>query len=369
MSAEDAKSTPPDDDEPAPDVFPDAMLAVLTQRMAETKQSEEDEQVERMMKTAANWRTGRCAQRAVVVLDEWIRRLHCQNGVLACGTYSGEVQTFDIESGDMLDSWIADLELDEDDEEIDQEITAICLSEDARYVLSGDAAGSVLLRQRGEDDPRLSVSHGAAISGVLWDGESRAYSTGLDGRFTCHDIDGSKVAMLQTKESILCMSACDNYCALGLSDGTVILTTLSPMRELFRFTTEGGPASAVNLISPSSLMTGSADGTVRLWRLDEPEGSERRCTTFEGHRGPVVCIYGDGDKVVSGARDGTVRVWDAATAKVRFELRGFTAYLGSLQVADSWMLADGTNNAVLKIDFSEEALLAQEAEEEDGESY
>lgn len=165
---------------------------------------------------------------------------------------------------------------------------------------------------------------------------------------------------MQTKEPILSMSTCDNYCALGLSDGTVVLTTLSPMRELFRFETQGGPASAVSLINPSSLLTGSADGTVCLWRLEEPAESERRCTTFTGHRGPVVCLYGDADKVVSGARDGTVRVWEVASSKVRFELRGFTAYLGSLQVADSWMLADGTNNAVLKIDFSEEAVLAQE---------
>ena len=77
-----------------------------------------------------------------------------------------------------------------------------------------------------------------------------------------------------------------------------------------------------------------------------------------------MCLYGDGDKVVSGARDGTVRVWEVATSKVRFELRGFTAYLGSLQMGPTWLLADGTNNAVLMLDFTDEAIHEQEEAEE-----
>lgn len=156
------------------------------------------------------------------------------------------------------------------------------------------------------------------------------------------------------------------------------MVTLSPMRELFTFTAHADATTAVSLISPSQLLTGGADGTVRadyffllsgrrrqhvlscpltrpwrvrdvqvcLWRLDEEGDSERRCTTFEGHRAPVVCLYGDGDKVVSGARDGTVRCWDVAKASLRFMLQGYTAFLGSLQVGPTWFVADGTNNAV-----------------------
>ena len=119
----------------------------------------------------------------------------------------------------------------------------------------------------------------------------------------------------------------------------------------------------MHLLSGSQLISGCADGTVCLWRLDE-EG-DRRCTTFEGHSGPVVCLQGDVEKVVSGARDGTVRVWEAETGKVRFVLQGFTAYLGSLQVGPTWLLADGTNNAILMLDFTEEGIRAQEEEDEE----
>ena len=86
---------------------------------------------------------------------------------------------------------------------------------------------------------------------------------------------------------------------------------------------------------------------------------------FDGHRGPVVCLQGDGEKVVSGARDGTVRVWEADTGKVRFVLQGFTAYLGSLQVGPTWLLADGTNNAILMLDFTDEGIRAQEEEDDE----
>jgi len=161
------------------------------------------------------------------------------------------------------------------------------------------------------------------------------------------------------------MSVCEGYCALGLADGDVVIATLSPLRQILSFTAHRDAATAVNLLSGSQLLTGSADGSVCLWRLDEEADSPRRCTPFDGHRGPVVCLQGDGEKAVSGARDGTVRVWEVESGKTRFVLQGFTAYLGSLQVSPTWLLADGTNNAVVMLDFTEEAIRAQEAEQDD----
>lgn len=177
-----------------------------------------------------------------------------------------------------------------------------------------------------------------------------------------------RIDRLLLPSPILSLSVLDSYAALGLQDGTVCMCTLSPLRVLFEFDAHGSyPTSAVNLVTPSQLLTGGSDGTVYLWRLDEEGDSDRRCTMYEGHQGPVVCLYGDGEKVVSGAHDGTVRVWEAETAKVRFELRGFTAYLGSVRVSPQWLIADGTNNAVIKLDFSEEAVLAQADEEDEDE--
>ena len=97
----------------------------------------------------------------------------------------------------------------------------------------------------------------------------------------------------------------------------------------------------MELISPS-----------QLWRLDEAGDDERRLVRFDGHSGAVAALQGDGDKVVSAARDGTVRVWDVEAGKERFRLQGFTRYVGSLHLTPSRLIADGTNNAVVCLDFA-----------------
>ena len=66
----------------------------------------------------------------------------------------------------------------------------------------------------------------------------------------------------------------------------------------------------------------------------------------------MTALQGDADKVVSAARDGTVRVWDAEAGRERFRLEGFTRHVGSLHLTPSRLIADGTNNAVVCLDFA-----------------
>jgi hypothetical protein len=59
------------------------------------------------------------------------------------------------------------------------------------------------------------------------------------------------------------------------------------------------------------MVTGSVDGTVRLW--DAVSG--RELLTLKGHTGPVwsVAVTADGRRLVTGSEDGTVRIWEAAS--------------------------------------------------------
>eukprot|EP00962_Isochrysis_galbana_P040590 scaffold14736_cov114-Isochrysis_galbana.AAC.2 len=45
-------------------------------------------------------------------------------------------------------------------------------------------------------------------------------------------------------------------------------------------------------------------------------------------------------------------------------LQGFTPHIGSVQIGPSWLMADGTNNLVLLMDFSRGAAPAEGLEEE-----
>ena len=129
---------------------------------------------------------------------------------------------------------------------------------------------------------------------------------------------------LSTTAAILCMSTCGSYAALGLSSGDIQLCTLSPLRSLLKFTAASSAISAVHLVTSSQLVCGDANGKVYLWRLDETDESGRRTAVFEGHKAPVVCVIGDGEKIVSGARDGAIRVWDIEAQRLRFMLQELT---------------------------------------------
>merc|ERR1712070_440796 len=84
-------------------------MSFLQRRIAEVEVAETERAAERqltsMMQRASNWRTGNCAQRTLFVLEEWVRKLRVEDGLIACGTYSGEVVLADFDSGDLLIRW------------------------------------------------------------------------------------------------------------------------------------------------------------------------------------------------------------------------------------------------------------------------
>jgi len=108
----------------------------------------------------------------------------------------------------------------------------------------------------------------------------------------------------------------------GSGDGTARLWDAQSGEELRRFQGHSGWVESV-AFSPDGtrVLTGSEDGRARLW--DAQSGEELR--RFEGHSGWVksVAFSPDGTRVLTGSTDTTARLWDAQSGEELCRLISF----------------------------------------------
>ena len=78
----------------------------------------------------------------------------------------------------------------------------------------------------------------------------------------------------------------------------------------------------------TQVLSGSTDGTLRLWNM---QGKELK--RFEGHRGGVISVAfsPDGTQVLSGSSDNTLRLWDMQGK----ELKSITSYVDGYASIDA----------------------------------
>ena len=153
--------------------------SLLQSRFAQVKTAESEVRVQQMLQTATNWKDGRCEQRVLLVLQDWVRRFSVARDLCVCGTHSGAVVLSDLESGAVLQRWAAPLGGG-------SEVTSVGF--DGEHIISGDASGGVYLRRpnsarspsqrspplRSPPSP-LCGRHRGAVSGVHWPGGSVAW--------------------------------------------------------------------------------------------------------------------------------------------------------------------------------------------------
>jgi WD40 repeat protein len=134
--------------------------------------------------------------------------------------------------------------------------------------------------------------------------------------FDCH---GSHV--------VTCMEIDPKGCFIltGSDDGTVRLWSaniVNEPRELCVFTGHLGGVWALKVDwERGILVTGSTDRTLIIWDLISGE----RLKHLLGHTSTVRCVELVNDLIVSGSRDGTLRVWSLATGECLHLLQGHTA--------------------------------------------
>jgi WD40 repeat protein/transcriptional regulator with XRE-family HTH domain len=130
--------------------------------------------------------------------------------------------------------------------------------------------------------------------------------------------------------------------ATGNADGTVRLWDVATRRQT---ATLAGPAGPVNAVAFSrdgtTLATGNADGTIRLWDV----ATRRQIAALTGPTGPVnsVAFSPDGTPLATGNADGTIRLWDVATRRQTAALTGPAGAVNSVAFSpDSVTLASSS---------------------------
>jgi len=168
-------------------------------------------------------------------------------------------------------------------------------------------------------------------------------------------------------------------CGLGGHEGAILAVAISPDGHwLVTGSTDGtarlwdlsasDPAAAPVVlrghedgvwavtISPNGhwLVTGSRDGTARLWDLSAPDPAATP-VVLRGHEGAIsaVAISPDGHRLVTGSYDGTARLWDLSTpdpAAAPVVLRGHEGDVLAIAISpDGHWLVTGSGDGTARL--------------------
>jgi WD40 repeat protein len=134
----------------------------------------------------------------------------------------------------------------------------------------------------------------------------------------------------------------------GSRDGTVKVWDAKTGEELLTLRGHAGRVTAVAYNPDGSrIASAGADGTVKVWDAKSAEV----LLTLEGTK-PMSCVsYGpDGSRLASGTEDGTVRVWDAKTGERLLTLNGHAGGVTSVAYGpDGSRIASGSRGESLKV--------------------
>ena len=194
----------------------------------------------------------------------------------------------------------------------------------SRRKLSGQAIGTFLLLGRGR---ALSTTENAI---KLWDLDSETAVCAFEGHTA----------------TVTCLAATadETHVISGAADGTVRIWRTDSGLEACRIPAHEDRISSVCVLQDSLVLSGSRDGKLRLWDLRS--GKKVKSFLARG-RVSAATVTADGRWIAAGLSDGTIKLWNAETGEEVWSKQGHGDRIAAIRatpdarslVSASW---DGT---------------------------
>ncbi len=130
-------------------------------------------------------------------------------------------------------------------------------------------------------------------------------------------------------------------------------------KVITRFKHDGPASGAAFLADSASLLTGSADKTVRLWKISQDAPSRN----IAGHANLVdgLAFSPDGALLASCSHDGTVRLWNVADGAALASIPAFTTpvYCVTFSADGKYLLAGSYSRSMKWIDVASKAVVLE----------
>src|SRR5205823_4750672 len=131
----------------------------------------------------------------------------------------------------------------------------------------------------------------------------------------------------------------------GGADGTVKVWAAGSGQPPLTRTADGSPVRCVAVSADGRRVVAAGARTAKVWDL---AGPAELTLARQAGAAPGGAVSADGGCVVSGGKDGTVRVWDAAAGRERHTLRGHAGPVYGVAVSGDGrhVLSGGEGGAV-----------------------
>ena len=185
----------------------------------------------------------------------------------------------------------------------------------------------------------MEKTHTAPVTAVAFANASVVLSASLDGTVCAHDLyryRTFKTFTSPTPVQFLCLSVdpSGEIIVAGSADPFhIYVWNMQTAKLLDVLTGHTGPVCAMCFQSNGgTLITGSWDGTVKLWDLYK----QKTPTESLAHNSDVVCLAfrPDGQEICTGTIRGLLTFWDVESGKLKFEIDGRFDIKGGRKIND-----------------------------------